>query len=114
MQTENSLRPCYIADTFSKGKPLYGLQQESVACPKLCQHMLNSAIISLLNKDFFIRTLDSGLKTFVNNGLKSTFPMSFDQLLDGKHKHCSVHKYISLHSMNYVFQHQIVKISDKL
>jgi hypothetical protein len=48
-----------------------------------------------LNKDFFMRTLDSGLKTAVNNGMKSTFPMSFDQPLDGKHKHCSVHKNIS-------------------
>lgn len=42
-----------------------------------------------------MRTLDSGLKTAVNNGMKSTFPVSFDQPLDGKHKHCSVHKDIS-------------------
>jgi len=75
--------------------------------------MLNSAFISLLNKDFFIRTFDSGLKTAVNNGMKSTFP-SFDQLLDGKHKHCSVHKDIS-HTLHKLYiPASDSKISDKL
>ena len=77
--------------------------------------MLNSAIISLLNKDFFfIRTLDSGLKTAVNNGVKGMFPVSFDQMLDGKHKHCTVHKYISHTFHELCIPASDSKISDKL
>jgi hypothetical protein len=100
----------YCLGTASKGNPFYSLQQESVACPKLCQHMLNSAIISLLNKDFFLyKNLGQWVTKLLSTMEFTVCPHHhFTNCWMGSTHIAVLTSMFSIHSVNYTFQLQIV------